>query len=84
MLLPYLYFIMNTMQLSEETTKEFLFSTQGLQVKMFVHNDPKEAEKTIAQWLKQHNISIKHITQSQSEKGGNFIFVVLLFYQQNN
>jgi hypothetical protein len=29
-------------------------------------------------------VIIHHIAQSQSEKGGSFVFVITLFYLQNN
>jgi hypothetical protein len=51
---------------------------------MFVHSNPKDAEKAIAQWLKENDVIIHHIAQSQSEKGGSFVFVLTLFYLQNN
>jgi hypothetical protein len=73
---------MNTLQLTEETENTFLSGTESVQVKMFIHNNPKDAEKAIAQWLKQNHISIRHITQSQSEKNGSFVFVVSVFYRQ--
>ena len=56
--------------------------TDALQVRMFVHTDVKEAEKAIGLWLKQHDVIIHHLTQSQSEKGGKFVFVLSVFYRE--
>lgn len=51
------------------------------QVKMFIHKDPEDAEKAISRWLNENDVSIVHIGQSQSEKGGNFVFILTLFYR---
>jgi len=51
---------------------------------MFVYNNPKEAEKAISEWLKQNDVTVHHIAQSQSEKNGNFVFVITLFYLSND
>jgi hypothetical protein len=75
---------MTTIQLKQNTGKEFLYDSSSVQVKMFVHSNPKDAEKAIAQWLKENDVIIHHIAQSQSEKGGSFVFVLTLFYLQNN
>jgi hypothetical protein len=75
---------MTTIQLKQNTGKEFLYDSSSVQVKMFVHSNPKDAEKEIAQWLKENDVIIHHIAQSQSEKGGSFVFVLTLFYLQNN
>lgn len=57
-----------------------LTSVSDYKLKMFVHNNPKEAEKEISNWLYTNAVHIHHITQSQSEKGGNFVFVVSIYY----
>lgn len=75
---------MTTIQLKQNTGKEFLYDSSSVQVKMFVHDNPKDAEKAITQWLKENDAIIHHIAQSQSEKGGSFVFVLTLFYLQNN
>lgn len=75
---------MATIQLTQNRIKDFLINSSAIQVKMFVNNNPKDAEKAIAQWLKENDVNIQHIEQSQSEKGGSFVFVVTLFYLQNN
>lgn len=75
---------MTTIQLTQNADKEFLFDSSAVQVKMFIHNNPKDAEKAISQWLKENDVIIHHIAQSQSEKSGSFVFVLTLFYLQNN
>jgi hypothetical protein len=75
---------MTTIQLKQNTGKEFLYDSSAVQVKMFIHSNPKDAEKAIAQWLKENDVIIHHIAQSQSEKNGSFVFVITLFYLQNN
>lgn len=75
---------MATIQLTQKTVKDFSFDSSAVQVKMFVHNDPKDAEKAIAQWLRENSVTIHHMAQSQSEKGGSFVFVITLFYLRAN
>lgn len=50
---------------------------------MFQHKDPTEVERELAGWLEQNDITIQHLAQSQSERGGNFIFVLTVIYQNN-
>jgi hypothetical protein len=61
-----------------------LQQTGSMQLRMFVSNDPKEAEKNISQWLSQNDVHVRHITQSQSEKGGHFVLIVSLYYEPNS
>lgn len=75
---------MTTIQLKQNTASDFLVDSSSLQVKMFIHNNPKDSERAIAQWLKENDVILHHITQSQSEKGGSFVFVLTIFYLQNN
>lgn len=75
---------MTTIQLTKNTIKESAFESSAVQVKMFVHNNLKDVGKDIAQWLKENDVIILHIAQSQSEKGGSFVFVLTLFYMSNN
>jgi hypothetical protein len=58
--------------------------TGSMQLRMFVSNDPKEAEKNISQWLSQNYVHVRHVTQSQSEKGGHFVLIVSLYYEPNS
>ena len=53
-------------------------------LKMFVHKDPAAAEKEVTQWLLQNSVALHHVTQSQSERGGSFMFVLSLFYTDAN
>lgn len=73
---------MKTIQLTQNSN--LLLESPTLEVKMFVYDNPKEAEKAIAQWLKENDVMIHHIAQSQSEKGGSFVFVITLFFVLNN
>lgn len=75
---------MRTIQLTQNRSEEFLLESSAVQVKMFIHNHPKDAEHAIGQWLKENDVTIHHIVQSQSEKAGSFIFVLTVFYQPNN
>jgi hypothetical protein len=52
------------------------------EVKMFIHKDPREAERAVSAWLRENPVQIQHITQSQSEKGGHFVFVLSIFFQR--
>ena len=61
-----------------------MLHSSTVQVKMFVHSNPKDAEKAIEQWLKENDVTIHHIAQSQSEKNGSFVFVITLFYLPND
>lgn len=54
------------------------------EMKMFVHSQPGEAEKEVSEWLKTNPVNLHHIAQSQSERGGNFVFVVSLFYSRRD
>lgn len=73
---------MNSFQLTERATD--ILSHSAIKLKMFIHNNPEEAERSINHWLKQNDVTISHITQSQSEKNGSFVFVLSIFFQQNN
>jgi hypothetical protein len=75
---------MTTTQLTPGTRKEVLLNSSSVQVKMFMHSHPRDAERAIQQWLEENQVSIHHIAQSQSEKSGSFVFVITLFYVQNN
>jgi hypothetical protein len=56
----------------------------SMEVMMFVCNNPQQAEKEVGQWLAHNPVTITHITQSQSERGGAFVFVLSLFYSRNS
>jgi hypothetical protein len=75
---------MTTIQLTQNTARQYLLNSSSLEVKMFVYNQPKEAEKAVSQWLKENDVTLHHIVQSQSEKNGSFIFVITLFYMPND
>jgi hypothetical protein len=52
-----------------------------MQVKLFVHHSADEAETSLNKWLVEHDVDIEYIGQSQSEKGGKFVFIISLFYK---
>jgi hypothetical protein len=70
---------MNTMEYSQHGIMK---TSSVTEVKIFVQKDATEAEKAIAAWLKQNKVLIHHIGQSQSEKGGAFLFIISVFYSQ--
>lgn len=55
-----------------------------MEVKMFIHNNPEVAEANINEWLLKENVKVSHITQSQSERNGKFVFVISVFYTSDN
>jgi hypothetical protein len=57
-----------------------LLNNAALQVKLFVHHSLDGIEQSINGWLKQQQVAIYHITQSQSEKQGRFVFVLSVWY----
>jgi hypothetical protein len=75
---------MTTIQLTQNTSRQHLMTSSSLEVKMFVNNRPIDAEKQVSQWLKENDVTIHHIAQSQSEKNGSFVFVITLFYIPND
>jgi hypothetical protein len=54
-----------------------------MEAKMFVHHTASEAEKAVNEWLGKNNVNVQYIGQSQSEKGGRFVFIVSVFYLKN-
>ena len=56
-------------------------ASEHLHVKVFSDKLPELVESRIKEWLHLHRVKIHHIGQSQSEKGGNFLFVISLFYE---
>ena len=51
-------------------------------VKLFILSHPEAAEEKLQEWLQTHqDIEIDHITQSQSERNGRFLFIVSIFYR---
>lgn len=63
-------------------TENIFQTTAAMDVKIFVQKDPADAEKAVSQWLRQNNVVIHHIGQSQSERGGHFVFTISLFYSR--
>ena len=64
--------------------KELLPLTRSktpVKVKVFVHHSMDGVEKELNQWMEHNGIRICHVTQSQSEKQGKFVFVISVFYE---
>lgn len=72
---------MTTTQLTRNTSNGFAPESSVVQVKMFIANNPRDAEKSVDEWLKENDVMIYQIAQSQSEKNGSFVFVLTIFYQ---
>ena len=71
------------MPMLAEVQETLLLETEtSTQVKFFIYNDPAEAEKAVAEWLAVNHIEIQHIGQSQGERGGKFLFTIILFYKK--
>ena len=51
-----------------------------MKVKMFIYHSLEGAEREMNEWMAGRNVRICHVTQSQSEKQGKFVFVVSLFF----
>ena len=52
-----------------------------LKVKLFVRHSLDDVERDVNEWMEQNEVRICHVTQSQSEKQGRFVFVISVFYQ---
>jgi hypothetical protein len=72
---------MNLMYSLEKGAASIAHVNTSLQVKIFVHQNFTDAENSISSWLEENRVQIQHIGQSQSEKGGKFIFTVSVFYR---
>jgi len=53
-----------------------------MELKTFVSDRPETAEKNLNQWLEVNRVEVTHIGQSQSERNGNFVFVLSIFYRR--
>jgi hypothetical protein len=51
-----------------------------LKMKVFTEATHGLVENRVNEWLQHHRVTVTHIGQSQSEKGGNFLFTISLFY----
>ena len=52
-----------------------------MKVKMFVRHSLEDLEKEVNEWIERQEIRIGHVTQSQCEKQGKFVFVISVFYE---
>ena len=55
---------------------------RSMQVKLFVHHSLDEVENRLNEWLAGRFIDVCHITQSQCEKQGRFVFVLSVFFKE--
>lgn len=69
-------------QYSERISDYFSNETATVELKIFTDKDISGAERAVNHWLKHNPVVIRHIGQSQSERGGNFIFSLSLFYSK--
>lgn len=53
-----------------------------MEVKMFIQHSLDAVEEKVNEWLSQNQVSIQHITQSQCERQGKFVFVMSVFYEK--
>jgi len=54
-----------------------------MEVKMFLFNDAAEAEENINNWLKNNTVKVQHISQSHCERNGRLLFIVSIYYFEN-
>ncbi|MGE5521907.1 MAG: hypothetical protein ACM3VS_18435 [Candidatus Dadabacteria bacterium] len=53
---------------------------QHCEMKIFIDKDPNAVEGSVNKWLKENRVSIQHFGQSQSERNGNFVFIITVLY----
>jgi hypothetical protein len=51
-------------------------------MKVFTGSAISRVEKEVNEWLEAQEVRLLHVTQSQSEQGGRFVFTISLFYMQ--
>jgi len=51
-----------------------------LKMKVFTESTHALVEARVNEWLQHHKVTVAHIGQSQSEKGGKLLFTISLFY----
>jgi hypothetical protein len=66
----------------EELKMKNTMNKAALKVKMFIHNTVDTVENEVNQWIAANDIEPCHITQSQSEKQGRFVFVMSVFFRE--
>jgi hypothetical protein len=72
---------MEEIQLSQ--TRISVNDRSVLKMKLFTDTTHSLVETKVNEWLQHHNVRVAHIGQSQSEKGGKFLFTISLFYYPN-
>jgi hypothetical protein len=69
---------MEEIQLSQ--TRVLVNDRSVLKMKLFTESTHSLVETKVNEWLQHHSVTVTHIGQSQSEKGGKFLFTISLFY----
>ncbi|HEX6913796.1 MAG TPA: hypothetical protein VF145_01060 [Chitinophagaceae bacterium] len=52
-----------------------------MELKLFIAENPRMAEAEVNEWLKSSSARVDHVSQSQSEKNGRFVFVISIYYR---
>lgn len=55
-----------------------------MQVKMFVVDNLPTAEQEVNEWLQSVSAAVRHVSQSQCERNGRFLFVISIYYTSEN
>ena len=70
------------MVINKYETTAAMQGQKSMQVKMFVHADPKSSEAEVNNWLGSQIVQVHHIGQSQCERNGNLLFLITVFYTE--
>lgn len=54
-----------------------------MEVKLFVAENPNQAESQVNEWLQINPAKVHHVGQSQSERNGRFVFVISIYYTRD-
>lgn len=50
---------------------------------MFVADNLPAAEQEVNEWLQSVSAAVRHVSQSQCERNGRFVFVISIFYSHD-
>ena len=50
---------------------------------MFVADNLPAAEQEVNEWLQGISAAVRHVSQSQCERNGRFVFVISVFYSHD-
>ena len=51
---------------------------------MFVADNLPAAEQEVNEWLQGISAAVRHVSQSQCERNGRFLFVISIYYTSEN